>query len=602
MDHPINRSAFDPEGLKHCTPELFLVAKDACDEEELRVRLTALAQRLEYETFFDYSDLREGSIIRVRDCAQALRSIVTKRSEDLAQFSMVRAIRDIACDLPRPDLTPAFYADLLHLLLGLQGKGPGKSPVDSLLETSSLRGRSAAIERSRQLDELWNRIEGRLHQYSGGLEPAVVAKRKERRDKILAVLRGCENDWTNWRWHVRNVVRDAETLSRLVTLTDAEARAVEAACRNRIPFGITPYYLSLMDEEPSEHDRSIRAQVIPPEDYVRQLSSGLRGDSEQLDFMLEEDTSPVDLITRRYPAIAVFKPYNTCPQICVYCQRNWEIDEVLDPRAMARPEQIDAALGWLRDHPSIHEVLMTGGDPLTMGDGRINRILEAIAAVPNVERIRIGTRALVTMPVRVTENLCSIFGRFRRPGRREIVVVTHVQHPYEVTPEMIKAVEMIRSQGIPIYNQLVYTFWISRRFEATALRRMLRTSGISPYYTFNTKGKEETRAYRVPIARLLQEQKEEARLLPGMARTDEAVYNVPGLGKNYLRARQHRQILSILPDGARVYEFHPWEKNISGTGPMNTYICADVPILEYLDRLAVLGEDVAEYDTIWYYF
>jgi lysine 2,3-aminomutase len=106
--------------------------------------------------------------------------------------------------------------------------------------------------------------------------------------------------------------------------------------------------------------------------------------------------------------------------------------------------------------------------------------------------------------------------------------------------------------------------------------------------------------YRVPIARLLQEQKEEARLLPGMSRTDEAVYNVPGMGKNYLRARQHRDLISILPDGTRLYEFHPWEKNI--TRNISTHIGQDVPILDYLIRLEAAGEDVSDYETIWYYF
>ena len=98
----------------------------------------------------------------------------------------------------------------------------------------------------------------------------------------------------------------------------------------------------------------------------------------------------------------------------------------------------------------------------------------------------------------------------------------------------------------------------------------------------------------------MQEQKEEARLLPGLARTDEAVYNVPGLGKNYLKARQHRDLISILPDGARLYEFHPWEQNISTIN--TTFTNQDVPILDYLQRLEYFGEDISDYSTIWYYF
>jgi lysine 2,3-aminomutase len=99
---------------------------------------------------------------------------------------------------------------------------------------------------------------------------------------------------------------------------------------------------------------------------------------------------------------------------------------------------------------------------------------------------------------------------------------------------------------------------------------------------------------------LLQEQKEEARLLPGLSRTDEAVYNVPGLGKNYLRANSHRDLISILPDGSRLYEFHPWEKNISNAA--KTHLSEDVPILDYLYKLDAIGENIHDYGTIWYYY
>ena len=103
----------------------------------------------------------------------------------------------------------------------------------------------------------------------------------------------------------------------------------------------------------------------------------------------------------------------------------------------------------------------------------------------------------------------------------------------------------------------------------------------------------------MPIPRLLQEQQEEARLLPGSARTDEIVFNVPGLGKNYLRAVQHRDVISLLPDGRRVYEFHPWEKKLHLA---NTYVYTDVSIYKYLKRLKAMGENTSLYRTIWYYY
>ena len=177
--------------------------------------------------------------------------------------------------------------------------------------------------------------------------------------------------------------------------------------------------------------------------------------------------------------------------------------------------------------------------------------------------------------------------------------MTHFEHSYEITPESCDAVQKIRRAGMGVYNQQVFTVENSRRFETAKLRKDLRLIGVDPYYTFNMKGKEETRRYMVPIARILQERKEEARLLPGMDRTDEPVFNVPKLGKNHLRSWQDHRLVMVLPDGSRVYEFHPWEKNIEPIPPYN-YI--DVPIYDYLEELAARGENIRDYRTIWFYY
>ena len=123
--------------------------------------------------------------------------------------------------------------------------------------------------------------------------------------------------------------------------------------------------------------------------------------------------------------------------------------------------------------------------------------------------------------------------------------------------------------------------------------------GVDPYYLFNMKGKSEISDYAVPIARIMQERKEEARLIPGIYRTDEIVFNVPFLGKNHMRARQDHELISVLPNGKRVYAFHPWEKNIRG---VNSYIYTDVSIKNYLEKLKKLGVDTEEYESIWYYY
>ena len=234
-----------------------------------------------------------------------------------------------------------------------------------------------------------------------------------------------------------------------------------------------------------------------------------------------------------------------------------------------------------------------------MSDSRVDAILSRLAEIDHVERIRIGSRTPVVVPQRITDSLMDVVARYHEPGRREMALVTHFEHPYEITPEAMQAVQRFRMRGMSVYNQAVFTVENSRRFELVTLRRMLRMIGVEPYYTFSTKGKEETKRYRVPMARLRQEIKEEARLVPGLVRTDEPVYNVPGLGKNYLRALQHHSLLTVLPDGRRVYEFHPWEKYLSLA---ETYIDTDVSIFDYLQELKRRGEKPEDYRTIWYYY
>jgi lysine 2,3-aminomutase len=543
------------------------------------------------------SEIGEERVVRVRDCARVFRSMLSYRSEELSGFSVISALFDLAHKKPRPELKEGFFAEMIHLFQGARGKAKELAPGDYLI-SNELSGRKAAIARSKELDKLWGRLAKFLHRYPHGMTAEVIARRVANRRKILSVLNASEEDWFDWRWQTQNVIKDPKTLTKFLPLSEEQLESVTLAKEINLPFGVTPYYLSLMDQDLNGGDVALRAQVFPPKSYVEHMEESKERQHCSFDFMLEADTSPIDLITRRYPGIVILKPYNACPQVCVYCQRNWEIEDALADYALAPRDKIRKAVEWIRAHPSIVEVLITGGDPLAMSDEDLRWVLEEVASIPTVERIRIGTRTLVTMPMRFTDELVSFLEGLRVPLERDVCVVTHVQHPYEVTPEMHQAVERLRAARISVYNQNVYTFYVSRRFEACCLRILLKRIGIDPYYTFNTKGKEETEDYRVPISRILQEQKEEARLLPGTVRTDETVYNIPGFGKNYLRAFQHRQFLSVLPDGSRVYEFHPWEKNIVG---QKTFVSVDVPILDYLKRLEDFGEDIKDYETIWYY-
>ena len=557
---------------------------------------------LDQTQFKAYSEeglLHPLELVIVRDCISALRLMSSARKEKRSGFSLVRAVWDVACGRERADLIPAFWAEVIHLFRGARGQSKIYRELQKQ-KPDLLEGREAAIARSEELDEMWERARRIAMRYPQGLQKDVIEKRGNNRRRIRQMLGASPDEWKDWRWQLRHVARELHQVERLVTLSREERECIRMAGEAGLPFGVTPYYLSLMDNGPDRSaDHAIRAQVFPDRNYVEQMSLH-RGERERsFDFMLERDTSPVELITRRYSPIVIFKPYNTCPQICMYCQRNWEIDDVLDHRALASREKIDSAIEWLEGHPAVTEVLVTGGDPLVLGNGKLRELLGRIAAIRHIQRIRIGSRTPVTLPMRITESLADMLAGFRVPGRREVVFITHVEHAYEVTPGVVEAVDRLKRRGIGVYNQMVFTFENSRRFEAALLRRVLRLAGVDPYYTFNMKGKEETDRFRVPMARLLQEQKEESRLLSGLDRTDEAVYNVPRLGKNYLRAVQHRDMIGILPDGKRVYEFHPWEKKMM---LQETFVSQDMAILPYLEKLEARGEDPLDYESIWYYF
>ena len=568
------------------------------DLEVIRQALLERINRAHFDTYAHKVFEHELDRIIVRDAAEAFRGLLHPRSERLAGFSVLQALVETVRGQPLRSLSEAFWAEICHLVRGLNGHV--RLHEDYFLKLPPrVRGRRAALLRSQELDRLGRSVDRKLLRFPDGLAEDVVFRRRQQKERILHATHGSELGWEDWRWQLRHLARSAQELQAFAPLTPDERERIQRARRKHLPFGVTPYYASLLDAEPKDgRDRALRNQVIPPESTLSHWGKD-EENREPQDFMLERDTSPIDAVTRRYVGVAILKPYQSCPQICVYCQRNWEIQGPLEPGARIRPDTLRDALAWLAAHPTVREVLVTGGDPLVLSDEDLREILDELACIPHIERIRIATRMLVTLPMRFTDELCELLASYRRPGLRDLCVVTHVQHPYEVTPDMVTAVNRLRSRGVMVYNQLVFTFFVSRRFEAASLRLLLKRIGIDPYYTFYPKGKAETQEYRVPIARLLQEQKEEARLLPGMCRTDEAVYNVPGIGKNYLNSRQHRDLIGIRPDGARVYEFHPWEKKITA---QKTYVGEDVAILEYLERLAAWGEDPADYESIWYYY
>jgi lysine 2,3-aminomutase len=595
------------ERLWEANPEIHKILKDNKDIEEVRNNIYTYLEEAERKIFAVDNDLHILEKSTVREAIRVLKSIIGPVNEYRTEFSALKLLINLATAIKEDreqNVSPGFIMEFINLFRGIDGRSniyfESKQAKKGIPDFLQLEGRKASEARTNILNELSSNMKKYLRKYPSGLEEEVVTWRKSNKKRILKYFNAEEKDWDNYQWHLKNVIKDATPLIELIELTEEQREAIMRASKNKIPFGITPYYLSLMDSKLNiGYDHAIRAQVIPPPDYVDTLIESKENRGIQFDFMGEHDTSPVNLVTRRYPGIVILKPFNTCAQICVYCQRNWEIDEVMDPKALARKEEITAALSWLDDNSAVGDVLITGGDPCVMNTHTLKGILEEVAKKKQVYRIRLGTRTPVVLPQRWNQEFVDMIASFQEPGRRQISIITHFEHSYEITPEAMTAIQRIRKAGMSVYNQEVFTVENSRRFESVKLRLDLKSIGVDPYYTFNMKGKEETRRYMVPIARILQERKEEARLLPGLDRTDEPVFNVPKLGKNQLMAWQDHRLVMILPNGARVYEFHPWEKNIQPVPPYN-YV--DVPIYDYLEELAARGENIRDYRNIWFYY
>ncbi|OIO22110.1 KamA family radical SAM protein [Candidatus Micrarchaeota archaeon CG1_02_47_40] len=579
--------------------ELFRILRSSHTIEEAREGLFLHLNSIE-RSLYKINSKRELKHLHpleknnAKHCARVLKNLIRTEYEGVSGASALRELFLLSCG-KNPAASSGFLCEMAALFSGLYGKSriySGPHP-----EFLKLEGRKAALMRSEFLERYSTDMEKHFSKYGSGFDGAIIRERAASKKRIMHFFGASEKSWNDYAWHIRHAISDLKTLKKLVKLTREEERGIALAEKYGIPFQITPYYLSLfLSPNPLKKGRAIRAQVLPSAKYCRGCMQAKRSGAS-LDFMEEGSTSPIRCITRRYPKILILKPYDSCPQICVYCQRNWEIKRLCDAKVQKAP--LLRALRWIRKNRNISEVLITGGDPLTLSDSFLDWIIGAVAKMPHIRRIRIGTRTLVTVPFRITPRLVRILSKYHVPGKRELCIVTHVEHPTELTPETLAACTRIRKAGISIYNQQVFTYFNSKRFETCALRRELKLFGIDPYYSFNTKGKEETNDFRVPIARIEQERKEEARLLPGIERTDEPVFNVPRLGKSHLRAWQDHELIMVLPDGRRVYRFYPWESMLESVPP---YDYTDVSIYDYLKRLMKDGENLEEYKTIWYYF
>ncbi len=296
-----------------------------------------------------------------------------------------------------------------------------------------------------------------------------------------------EAQWSDWRWQQRHRVVGLEELSRIISLTDAESRAFEA-CVARFRFAVTPYYVSLID--PDDPFCPIRRQAIPSPDelHVRQ--------AELSDPLAEERHMPVPGLTHRYPDRVLLYATHNCAMYCRFCTRKRKVG---DPGSAQSKPELGAALDYIRRTPQVRDVIVSGGDPLSLSNERLDAILGALSEIDHVEVARLGTRNLVTLPQRVDAGLCAVLRR-RQSRRLAVFVMTHFNHPRECTAEAWAACDAIASTGTPIQNQMVLLRGVNDGPAAAAeLNHRLLRMRVKPYYIIHADMAEGIGHFRTSV-------------------------------------------------------------------------------------------------------
>lgn len=273
-------------------------------------------------------------------------------------------------------------------------------------------------------------------------------------------------EWRDWHWQQRNRLRSLDELEDVLELSEEERTGIRRASEE-FRMAITPYYASLMD--PTDPGGPVRRQAIPIEDEIEIQPF------EMEDPLAEEAHMPVPGLTHRYPDRVLLYVTHNCPVYCRHCTRKRKVS---DPETAAGTDQLEEGLRYIERNEDVRDVLLSGGDPLTLSDERLARILSRLRSVDHVEVIRLGTRNPVTLPQRITRELCSMLREYR-----PIYLNTHFNHPREWTPEAEQAVGRLLDAGCVLGNQMVLLRGINDDPETVMeLNRRLLEAGCRPYY------------------------------------------------------------------------------------------------------------------------
>ncbi len=318
------------------------------------------------------------------------------------------------------------------------------------------------------------------------VSPASLVRVRERPSpSVPQPVRARKPSSRGWQGQLRESVRSVEQLARALDLTPEELEGARRAEREGLPIAITPYYLSLCDR----HDEAcpVRRQCVPRVDEASEVPGDL------VDPLGEVDHEVAPHLVRRYPDRVLLLATDRCAVYCRFCTRSRIVGDGGGPVSI---ERLEPAFAWIAAHPEIRDVIVSGGDPLAMATERIDRLLTRIRAIPTVETIRLATRVPVTLPMRITPELVRALRK-----HHPVWVMTHFNHPKELTRESIAACTRLADAGFPVMNQTVLLAGINDDADVleTLFRGLVRAR-VRPYYLLQADPVRGTGHLRTPIS------------------------------------------------------------------------------------------------------
>ena len=292
-----------------------------------------------------------------------------------------------------------------------------------------------------------------------------------------------QENWNDWKWQFRNRITTVEKLATLIPLSAKEKSQLKLVT-TKYPLSVTPYYLSLINKYDPEDP--IRKQAIPSFEEITMGSIGFE------DPLGEKRDAAVPGLVHRYPDRVLMVLTDICPMLCRHCtrKREWHNGGWLHT-----PDEIKTMLDYIRRHKTIRDVILSGGDPLTLSTQRLEAVIAKLRQIDHVDIIRIGTRFPVVLPHRIDDELCAMLSK-----HGPIWLNTQFNHPHEITPESAAACDRLLRAGIPVSNQSVLLRGINDTVATqTKLCKGLLKIKVRPYYLFQCDEVQGTEHLRTPV-------------------------------------------------------------------------------------------------------